>query len=70
MKKQIHISVIANDEGTHVSFYFGGATVENLSMLNHELDILKIEILDRLKDSPKDYEVQDFGDRDPPDMEV
>ena len=64
-KKPIHISVvISGEESTDISFYFKNATVIQLSMINHELDILKSEIIDRLKSAPKEYEVQDFGDED------
>lgn len=63
--KKIHISVIANeDETTNTSFYFGGATVGQMSMLNHELDILKQEIISRIKDAPKIYEIEDYGKDD------
>ncbi len=60
-KKKIHIAVTCNgEEGTHSSFYFWGASVGQLSMLNHELDILKSEIIERLKAAPKDYEIKEF----------
>lgn len=62
-KKKIHVAVVFNSEdNVNTSFYFKDATVEQLAMLNQELDILKQEILERVKYSPKDYEVQDFGD--------
>ena len=64
MTKPIHIAVEATKEGAHTSFYFKGATVGQLSMINHELDLLKIDILERIKDAPKDYEIQDFGEED------
>lgn len=66
MKKPIHISVVIDGDGVDVSFYFGGARVCDLSMLNHELDLLKQEILSRLKDAPKDYEIQDYGEEGAP----
>ncbi len=63
MKKPVHISVIANeDESLEVSFYFGNATRTQLSILNHELDILKYEILSRIRETPPDYQVEDYGD--------
>ena len=64
MKKPIHLSIIAEENGTHTSFYFKGATVAQLSMLNHELDILKQEIIDRIKNAPKDYEVTESDEEE------
>ena len=64
MKKKIHISVVIEGEGTHSSFYFKDATVGELYALNSELDLLKGEILDRIEDAPKDFEIKDFGDDD------
>lgn len=64
-KRPIYISVIAKEdgEGTHTAFYFGKATVAQLSMINHEIDLLKMEILDRINGSPKEYEVlEDNGE--------
>ncbi len=67
MPKQIHIQVLVDSEDTcHTSFYFKGATVGQLSMINHELDILKQEVISRIKDAPKDYEITDFGDGQAP----
>lgn len=64
MNKKIHISIVVEENGTHTSFYFKGATVSHLSMLNHELDILKGEIIDRIKEAPKDYEIEDYGEEE------
>lgn len=58
----ISIKIIGGENATHTSFYFGGATVEQLYAINSELDILKREILDRIKDAPKEYEVEEFED--------
>ncbi len=60
--KPIHISIIAKKEGTNTSFYFKGATIAQLSMINHELDILKREIIDRIDSVPKEYEVTEEDD--------
>ena len=60
-EKPIYISVIAKEEGTESSWYFKGATVAQLSMINHELDILKKEILDRIEASPKEWEIENHG---------
>ena len=66
MTKIIGISIKISDgedeDGIHSSFYFRGATVEQLYAINSELDILKKEILDRIKDAPKEYEVEEFED--------
>ncbi len=64
MKKPIHISVIVNEKGTETSFYFKDATVGQLALINTELDILKKDIIERMNDAPKDYEVQDFGEEE------
>ena len=56
-EKPIHISIVANEEETNTSFYFKGATVAQLSMINHELDILKKDIIDRIEHAPKEWEV-------------
>lgn len=64
MKKKIHILVVIEGEGTHSSFYFKDATVGELYAMNSEIDVLKKEIIDRIKDAPKDYEIQDFGDEE------
>lgn len=61
-KRPIHISVIAGEESTDVSFYFGGATVGQLSMINHELDILKKEIVNRLEEAPRSYEIEEYDE--------
>ena len=60
--RPIHIAVNITETGTHSSFYFGGATVGELYALNSELDVLKADIIERIRDAPKDYEVEDFGD--------
>ncbi len=64
VNKKIHIGVIASEEGTETSFYFGGATISQLSMLNHELDILKLEIIERIRDAPKDYEMKHYDNEE------
>ena len=64
MKKKIHILIELEGESSHVSFYFGGALVEQLYALNSELDLLKKEILDRLKEAPKEFEVKEFYKED------
>lgn len=61
-EKPIHISVIATDEGANTSFWFKDATVSHLSMINHEIDLLKMEILDRIKDAPKEWEITESQD--------
>ncbi len=58
----ISIKIVDGEDGAHTSFYFGGATVEELYAINSELDILKLEILERIKEAPKDYEIKEFGD--------
>ena len=60
--KPIHINVIAKEEGTITSFWFKDATVSQLSMINHEIDLLKREILDRINDSPKEWEIKEGPD--------
>lgn len=63
--KPVHISVIANkDESLDVSFYFGNATISQLSDLNREIDILKYGILSKIKDTPPDYKVEEYEDED------
>ena len=64
MGKKIHIAVSIEGENTHSSFYFKDATVGQLYALNSEIDVLKKEIIDRIKEAPKDYEIQDFGEGD------
>ncbi len=65
MKKPIHISVVMREDGSvDVSFYFKDALVSDLSMINHELDLLKQEILSRLKDAPKEYQIEDYGEEE------
>ena len=65
MVRKIHVAVVFDGkEGFNTSFYFKNATVEQMAILNQELDILKQEILERVKDYPKDYEVQDFGEEE------
>lgn len=59
-KKPIHISVAIEGEGTHTSFYFKDATIGQLALINAELDILKKELVDRIDECPKDYEVKEF----------
>lgn len=61
-KKPIYITVVAEEERTHTSFWFKDATISQLSIINHELDILKREIIDRIKEAPKDYEIEDYGE--------
>ncbi len=57
--KPIHISVVAEDQGSRASWYFKDATVGQLSMINHEIDILKLEILDRIDKAPKEWEIKE-----------
>ncbi len=64
MAKKIHVSVIIEGEGTSTSFYLKDATVGELYALNSEMDVLKKEIIERIKDAPKDYEIEDLGDDD------
>ncbi|MCK4648067.1 hypothetical protein KAT51_00945 [bacterium] len=56
-KRPIYISVVAKKEGVTTSFHFKKATVAQLSMINHELDILKRDIIERIEQSPKEWEV-------------
>jgi len=61
--KPVHIKVIAlSDESTNTSFYFGGATVGQLSMINHEIDLLKREVLDRIGEAPKEWEIEETSE--------
>lgn len=60
--KPIHISVVAEDEGSKVSWYFKDATVGHLSMINHEIDLLKREVLDRIKEAPKEWEIEETNE--------
>lgn len=62
--KKIHILIEVEKQSTHISFYFKGALVEQLYALNSELDLLKGEILDRIKDAPKEFEIQEFDDEE------
>lgn len=70
-QKPIHVSIVltgeGDEEGTRVSWYFKDATVEQLSLINHELDLMKMEILSRLKDAPKDWDIEDWGEEVPED---
>ena len=62
-EKNIGIKVIVDQEGmAHTSFYFKEATIGQLQTINAELDILKKDIINRIDESPKDYEVKDFGE--------
>lgn len=70
-KRPIYISVVAkDDESTDVSFYFGKATVAQLSMINHELDILKKDIINRLENAPKSYEINEYDEGEEPDEDL
>ena len=62
MDKKIQVSIVLEGDSTNTSFYFKNATIGQLYALNSELDVLKTEIIDRIKEAPKDYEVQDFGE--------
>lgn len=65
MTKKIHVAVTVDGEGTNVSFSLGEATVGQLALINAELDNLKKEVLDSIRDIPKDYEIEDFGEEEP-----
>lgn len=55
--RPVYISVVAREEGTNISFNFKDATVAQLSMINHELDILKKDIIERIDGAPKEWEI-------------
>lgn len=61
-KRPVYISVVANEDSANTSFHFKDATVAQLSMINHELDILKKEILTRIEESPKEWEIEEYAD--------
>ena len=59
-KRPVYISIVAQEDRANTSFFFGGATVAQLSMLNHELDIIKKDIVKRIEGSPKEWEVEEL----------
>ena len=59
--KQIHISVVAESQGTNTSWRFKDATVGQLAMINHEIDLLKREVLNRIREAPKEWEIEESG---------
>ena len=61
-QKEIHVKIIAEKESTHTSFYFKNATLGQLSLINSEIDILKQEIISRIKNAPNDYEIEEYGE--------
>lgn len=60
--KPIHAAVTIIEGGTHTSFHFKDATIGDLALINSELDLLKMEVLERIRDSEKEYEVNDYGE--------
>ena len=59
--RPVCISIIAKEDGTNTSFNFKDATVAQLSMINHELDILKKDIIERIDRAPKEWEINHEG---------
>lgn len=61
-KKTIYVGIKIEGEGVSSSFHFKDATVGELALINAELDIIKLEILERINEAPKDYEIKDYGE--------